>query len=81
MLPVACATTHGRTHALMNVSVTCNRTPTRPDGLLHGWSACNATHGSLHVDQHASFACNATSRASACQAACAASMYGNTSSF
>ncbi|CAN6815388.1 unnamed protein product, partial [Brassica oleracea var. botrytis] len=46
MLSVACAVTHGRTHVFIHVSDTCRRIPTRPDGLLHGWSSCVATHGS-----------------------------------
>ncbi|KAF3503143.1 hypothetical protein F2Q69_00043852 [Brassica cretica] len=55
MLLVACAATHGCTHALMHVSVTCNKTPPRPLVLQHVWCSCIATHGPLHVGSHAQF--------------------------
>ncbi|CAN6822799.1 unnamed protein product [Brassica oleracea] len=76
MLSVACAVTHGRTHVFIHVSDTCRRIPTRPDGLLHGWSSCVATHGSpamlqlqirrhlvlLHVKLHVLLPCMVTPR-------------------
>ncbi|KAF3511374.1 hypothetical protein F2Q69_00006832 [Brassica cretica] len=81
MLPAACGLTHGRTHVFLHVSDTCSRTPTRPDGLLNGWSSCVATHGSPAC-RSACFGCRYTTpRASTCQAACAASMHGDTSRF
>ncbi|WZY72429.1 hypothetical protein YC2023_004669 [Brassica napus] len=49
MLPVACVETHGRPHALMHASFTCQKTAPHPDVSQHGWSACVATHRPLHV--------------------------------
>ncbi|KAF2571300.1 hypothetical protein F2Q70_00005224 [Brassica cretica] len=81
MLPVACAATHGCTHALMHVSVTCNKKPPRPLVLQHVWCSCIATHGPLHVGSHAQFAGNATPHASVCQAAWNCFMHIYTSFF
>ncbi|KAF3508450.1 hypothetical protein F2Q69_00005929 [Brassica cretica] len=61
---------------------------THAGGHLHVQMACcmAGVHASRHtaplrVDQHASVADTATPRASTCQAACAASMHGDTSTF
>ncbi|KAF3505029.1 hypothetical protein F2Q69_00042489 [Brassica cretica] len=46
---------------------------------IHGMVACRSTPHRPNVDQHASIADTATSRASACQSTCAASMRVDTS--
>ncbi|KAF3511984.1 hypothetical protein F2Q69_00007534 [Brassica cretica] len=69
MLPVACVATHGRPHALLHASFTCQETPPRPHVSQHVWGSCAATHGPLDVSSHALFVDTATPRASACQAA------------
>ena len=81
MLLVACAATHG-SHMAWGMSHThAEGYHSRPDGLLHGWSACVATHRPLHVDQQSPVAGMVTSRASTCQSACSCFMHGDTSSF
>ncbi|WZZ60558.1 hypothetical protein YC2023_060665 [Brassica napus] len=81
MAPNACAATPRVPHVFQHGQDTCRTPPLLPDARLHDWNSCKATHHLTHVDQHASVACAETPRASTCQAACIASMHGDTSSF
>ncbi|KAG5400866.1 hypothetical protein IGI04_015473 [Brassica rapa subsp. trilocularis] len=69
MLLVACVATHGRPHALLHFSFTCQGTPPRPHISQHVWGSCVATHGPLHVGSHAKITGTATPHASVCRAA------------
>ncbi|KAG5401136.1 hypothetical protein IGI04_015743 [Brassica rapa subsp. trilocularis] len=66
MLLVEFVVTHGRPHALMHASFTCQKTAPRPDVSQHGWSACVATHRPLDVGSHSQIASIATPRATSC---------------
>ncbi|KAF3538088.1 hypothetical protein F2Q69_00020639 [Brassica cretica] len=81
MAPDACAAAPRAPHGWLHVQDTCRTPPLLPDVRMHAWSACKMPHQYTHVDQHASVACAKTPRASTCQAACKASINGDTSSF
>ncbi|KAF2579110.1 hypothetical protein F2Q68_00005262 [Brassica cretica] len=80
MAPVACAAEPRAPHGGQHDQDVMQGDTTSSTCLIHGLVACRSTPHRLHVDQHASIAYTATSRASACQSACAASMAGDTSS-
>ncbi|KAF2557753.1 hypothetical protein F2Q68_00016317 [Brassica cretica] len=67
MLSVACVATHGRPHALLHASFTCQETPPRPHSSQHVWGSSVATHGHLHVGSHAQIVGIATPRVSVCR--------------
>ncbi|KAF2579111.1 hypothetical protein F2Q68_00005261 [Brassica cretica] len=80
MAPVACAAAPRAPHGGQHDQDVMQGDTTSSTCLIRGLVACRSTPHPPHVDQHASIADTATSRASACQSACAASMAGDTSS-
>ncbi|KAF3595953.1 hypothetical protein DY000_02020763 [Brassica cretica] len=81
MAPDACAAAPRAPHVFQHSQGTCRTPLILPDVRLHDCNACKTRHQYTHVDQHASVACAETPRASTCQAACTASMHGDTSSY
>ena len=79
MTPVACAVAPRAPHGGQHDQHVMQGDTTSSTCLICGLVACRSTPHRPHVDQHASIADTTTSRASACQSACAASMHADTS--
>ncbi|KAF3598224.1 hypothetical protein F2Q69_00036230 [Brassica cretica] len=80
MAPDACTATPRAPHVLQHGQDSWRVPPLLPDVMLHDWNSCKAPQQLTHGWPHASNACAATPRASTCEAACTASMHGDTSS-
>ncbi|KAG5388696.1 hypothetical protein IGI04_030237 [Brassica rapa subsp. trilocularis] len=79
MAPVACGTAPLAPHGGQHDQDVMQGDTTSSTCLIRGLVACRSTPHRPHVDQHASIVDTSTSRASAYQSACDASMCADTS--